>query len=1500
MIERVAVLMIMCVGLCVSITQADISATGDMDPADPATWTDRTNVYIGKTGIGSVTVDDGSDLATRYTYLGYELGSAGAVTVSGVGSTWTHALSLRVGRYGQGAVAITDGGLVEVAQQTEVSAVVGSTGAIHFDNGTLTTGGFMGELSGLSGTGTINTTGLFSNIDLVFDATHGLVQTLTLTGPERNITVNMDMSGSRMIMGAGYSDAGSMHISDGMVVQSSNSGYIGYKPRSTGTVTVSGAGSSWITGGLYVGREGNGVLDITDGGRLQTSGVSIGRETGSTGAMTVSGADSIWSTSSPISVGYSGNGELEVANGGTVSNTNSYLGYVSGSSGVVTVTGVGSTWTNSRNLVVGDLGAGALEITNGAVVSNDEGYIGEHSGSTGVVTVSGTGSTWKNSSTLYVGEGGDGALEITDGGLVKVSKETHVAKETGATGSIHFDNGTLTTLGFLGAVSDLSGTGTINTSGMISDVDLVFDATHASAQTITITGPDRNITVNLAGNTMAPLGAGYGGKGTMLIADGLHKISPVGYIGYKPGSEGVVTVRGTGSRWTNSKSLGMKIGYYGDGTLAITDGGVVNNTKSYIGEYSGSTGAVTVSGENSNWTNSEFVFVGSLGDGTLEITNGGSISNTYSYVGVRPDSNGAVTVSGPGSTWINSSTLHIGFEGSGALEITNGGKVSNTSGGVSTQPGSNGAVTVSGAGSIWSNSSSLSVGSVGDGALTITNGGVVSSTGAAIGLQSGSTGAVSISGAGSTWGSSGLFVGGNGVGVLTIANGGLMEVAGDTYVAREIGSNGVINFDDGTLTTVGFLGAVSDLSGTGTINTTALVSDVDLLFDATHGFVKTFTLEGPERNITVNLNVNADGLVSTGSGFGGEGSMHIADGLAMQSTSGYIGYKSGSSGVVTVSGSGSAWTNSKELYVGKYGDGALEITNNSAVSNTSGRIGAYGGSTGTVTVSGAGSTWTNSSTLYVGEAGDGMLEISDGAAVSNTAGSIGDQAGSTGAVTVSGAGSTWVNSSVLYVGRYGDAALEITNGAVASNTDGYISFTSTLVSAVTVSGAGSTWTNSGMLFVGRHGDGTLVISDGGLVDVGEGTYVAKDVGTTGSIRFDNGTLTTSGFMGAAADLSGTGTIIATCLLTDADLVFDAAHGMKQTLTLTGPDLNITVNMNVDGLAPMGAGFGGEGSMHISDGQAVQSTAGYIGYKSGSSGVVTVSGAGSIWTNSGKLYVGNEGDGAMDIINGGTVSNTNGYVGMRSGSTSTVTVSGVGSTWMNSGTLYVGYDGAGTLDITNAGSVSNNYANIGLQPGFTSTVTVSGTGSTWTNSGTLYVGKVGNGVLEITNGAAVSNAKASIGDRPDSTGAVTVRGAGSTWTNSSSLYVGHYGSGTLEITDAGLVRATGLTINFRGTGTSYVMMATGGMLALAGNADDSLGDFLGLINGSGDIRYWDDSIWDWTDITGATVGEDYTLVYMPTGDLAGYTVLTVNTVPEPATLGMLVVGAGILLRRRRKR
>ncbi len=334
--------------------------------------------------------------------------------------------------------------------------------------------------------------------------------------------------------------------------------------------------------------------------------------------------------------------------------------------------------------------------------------------------------------------------------------------------------------------------------------------------------------------------------------------------------------------------------------------------------------AITPSGDvipadPSTWDSSTTGYIGDTSAGTLTVDGGSGLLSLYGYIGNNSGSTGTVTVDGAGSTWSNISELYVGNSGSGTLNITNGGTVSNNYCYIGNNSGSTGTVTVDGAGSTWTNYGSLYLGFYGgSGTLNITNGGAVSSSygDTYIGCYSGSAGTVTVDGAGSTWTNYGdLYLGFyGGSGTLNITNGCVIFVTGTTYVGSDPSSTGTINFgaNGGTLTTGSLFASPSQLLGTGTINACGLVSDIDLVFDSTHGLTQTITLNSlTDQNVTVNLDMSiADNNGALGAGYQGVGSLTIQDGIAVTSTNGYLGYKSGSTGTATVSGVGSTWTNS--------------------------------------------------------------------------------------------------------------------------------------------------------------------------------------------------------------------------------------------------------------------------------------------------------------------------------------------------------------------------------------------------------------------------------------------------------------------------------------------------------------------------------------------------------------------------------------------------------------
>ena len=469
-------------------------------------------------------------------------------------------------------------------------------------------------------------------------------------------------------------------------------------------------------------------------------------------------------------------------------------------------------------------------------------------------------------------------------------------------------------------------------------------------------------------------------------------------------------------------------------------------------------------------------------------------------------------------------------------------------------------------------------------------------------------------------------------------------------------------------------------------------------------------------------------------GYYGTGTLNIQNGGQVSNAYGYLGHYTGSTGTATVDGSGSKWTNSGDLtVVGRYGTGTLNILNGGEVSSFGGYLGYYTGSTGTATVDGIGSLWNNTWSLHVGGSssapgGTGSVTVKNGGEVSNTTGYIGYYTGSSGTATVDGIGSKWTNSEDLYVGRSGTGTLNILNGGEVSNTNGTLGDSSGASATATVDGIGSKWTNSGTLYVGRTGTGT-------------------------------------------------------------------------------------------------------GTLNILNGGQVSNNYCYLGYYSSSGGTATVDGIGSKWTNSRTLYVGYSVTGTLNIRNGGQVSSATGYLGYYSSSGGgTVTVDGIGSLWNNTGSLYVGgassaAGGTGSVTVTNGGQL-----------------TVGGTLKTWkadstvtVNGGTLTAGSLtgSTGIIRITDpaggtaltvGSGVSGTFSGTIHNNTGPGSLTKVGAGTqtlaganTYTGATTVQAGTLSvSGTLGATAVSVAGGAAIvfgqsqqlpSISLTGTGTASLTSGT---------------------------------------------------------------------------------------------
>ncbi len=294
------------------------------------------------TGSGSMTISSGGQVTsatsppsgnTLGAAVGFGPNSTGTVLITGANSKWTvdQRLDLGYSSGSNGTVTVQAGGALEV--DSDIIRV--------------------GDAQGSTGT-------------LIFDGTGG-TPTLTFTPGS---------SGQLLIGDAG---TGNFKVQGGAQISNTSSVVIGNQSSALGYASVAGANSSWtITGNLIIGENGTGSLSIADGDTVtvqqgsgpNANGIELGENDGSTGTITVSDAGS--SVTTPLLViGDSGVGEFTVQNGATLTATATALGFSTGGFGTLTVDGGGQTGTSASlgNAVVGVDGTGMLNIKDGATVT---------------------------------------------------------------------------------------------------------------------------------------------------------------------------------------------------------------------------------------------------------------------------------------------------------------------------------------------------------------------------------------------------------------------------------------------------------------------------------------------------------------------------------------------------------------------------------------------------------------------------------------------------------------------------------------------------------------------------------------------------------------------------------------------------------------------------------------------------------------------------------------------------------------------------------------------------------------------------------------------------------------------------------------------------------------------------------------------------------------------------------------------------------------------------
>lgn len=638
----------------------------------------------------------------------------------------------------------------------------------------------------------------------------------------------------------GNSSNGTLIVSGGSELDSNSECIFGNDSGVSGSVTIDGSGTYWYPAGLVlegidlpdleIGNLGTGTLTVSNGAAVSGVGIfQMGVGTGSSGTLNITGTGSNFDclgTQGPpiyrnadVDVGV-GNGAINILDGGSFTDEDEFDGgdveigdSASGSAGSLTISGAGSTFNavNGAYVVVGSSCPGTVQVTSGGTLTNTLGSLVIGSGSSGVVTVDGVASSC-SCGTIDVSS--NGTLSISNGANVNTDAIFVGLSAQGYEGSVavHFGTGggTLTTSSLYADLSQFAGTGIINTNGLVTDGDLVFDSSQGTNQTFQWIASGENIVVNLNQNAQGDLGVGLvaGSVGSLTIKDGLNVQSADGAVAADRGTYDTAIVEGPGSTWTCTNLLA--VGGAGTGTLTISGGATV--TAGYV-DVGSSNGTLSIIGAGSS-----LVVLGipgidigievGTGEAAIYVSDGGKLTDQGSG-GLSIGSNlgvGAVDVDGAGSTCtITDGLLSVANSGTGYLNITNGGTVTDTVAIISPGGSSVGSVLVEGPNSTWNNTSNLVVSEGGPGSLAIEKGAAVFDASMVIGYQE--LGNVTVDGPGSVSQSSGQIIIGEagGVGTLAISNGGSVQGASlainaGSILSMNVGDGSALNLGSGQIT----------------------------------------------------------------------------------------------------------------------------------------------------------------------------------------------------------------------------------------------------------------------------------------------------------------------------------------------------------------------------------------------------------------------------------------------------------------------------------------------------------------------------------------------------------------------------------------------------------------------------------------------------------------------------------------------------------------------------
>lgn len=688
-----------------------------------------------------------------------------------------------------------------------------------------------------------------------------------------------------------------------------------------------------------------------------------------------------------------------------------------------------------------------------------------------------------------------------------------------------------------------------------------------------------------------------------------------------------------------------------------------------------------------------------------------------------------------------------------------------------------------------------------------------------------------------------------------------------------VGSGSQLIFNNGcsiTSSAIGFSAKDSSILLSGTVwnNTTNIgLHLVDSVFTVADGSI----FNGSSNLLVHHASTGAGTLVVSNSGvINVSGSMQVGDWFSSAPTGAVLITGSGSAinvsgscifgngnspGSLVVSNSGSLVVGST-FDVGVYRSSRVLVTAGGQLFSSNSTLG-FGylapndNNSNSVLLTGTGSVWSNSGSLVVGNSVGSIgnsLTISNGGVVTvGTSLTVGQNAGANGnTLTVDGSGSTLTASGDIYAGVSGSSnTINITGGGVMKGATVYVGGASGAThNKLLITGSGSAMTNTTtwLGFASSSSFNTLVVSNGGRLR------------TAGELTSDKGT----GGNSNAMVFTGVGTVV--------DVLGSPGWGLS-------------------------VGGSGSGNTLVLDDHAVVNNRGYpsffMGNSSTSSNNTALITGSAIMTNVGNAMVGKGGHhNTLVVSNGGFMYNGYGFAIGNTANANSNSVRIYGATIQTVGQ---------PMTIGSAAGNSGNSLTIGSGALASASLTTVHANNSLTNDGTLMGGLVISNGAFATGGGHYNGAVTNIGTLTPGVGgdtnyfsSLTLMG-GSTNT----FWIGNAAHDMSEVTN--LVYGTGgapvLNLDFSNGG--YVWAPSGTVYTLYKDPSNGW-------NWDGTNQLfrlaWNGQLWS----NGATMSgingngnANFKIIY-------GSDAISIETIPEPSTAGLLLglTGVAYVVRRYR--